>query len=165
MKRQPNKRPTPGNRTACKKATPPPLTQEILFARKLKKVAARQKTLPAKSDKQLSQSLLKSRFDYEERMFCLTETLQKAAAAVQEMGSIYAILRERRRTNGGEDSAPWFLAEEKAHLLEVAAKFPSAAMLGNLSLAELCDVAGILPDTAATDNCPSGREANDSTTK
>ena len=32
--------PTTGNRTACKKATPPPLTQEILFARKLKKVAA-----------------------------------------------------------------------------------------------------------------------------
>jgi hypothetical protein len=85
-------------------------------------------------------------------MFCLTEALQKAAAAVQEMGSIYAILRERQSTNGGEDFVPWFLAEEKAHLLEVAAKLPNPAMLGNLSLAGFGGVAGILPDVPCTDS-------------
>ena len=53
--------PTTGNRTACNKATPPPLTQEILFARKLKKVAARRETLSTKSNKKLSYALLKTR--------------------------------------------------------------------------------------------------------
>jgi len=66
------------------------------------------------------------------------------------MGLIYALLEERQRTSGGEDSVPWFLAAEKAHLLEVAAKFPSAVMLGDLSLAGLCDVAGIVPDNPST---------------
>lgn len=138
--------PTPGNRTTRKKSTAPPLPQEALFMKTLKKSAARQKTFPTKSDKRLSYALLKNRFDYEEHMFRLTEALQKASASWQEMGSIYALLENRQRRHGTEDSAPWFTAEEKADLLEVAAKLPSAVMLGDLSLAGLCDVAGIVPD-------------------
>lgn len=143
---------TKGIRAASNKPAPPSLTQEILFAKTLRKIAARQKTFPAKSDKQLSYALLKSRFDYEEHMFCLTEALQKAAAAVQEIGVIYAILEERQRKNGGEDLAPWFPAYEKAFLLEVAGKFPSATMLGKLTFGGLCDVAGILPNAPSTDS-------------
>jgi hypothetical protein len=96
--------PTTGNRTACNKATPPPLTQEILFARKLKKIAARRETLSTKSNKKLSYALLKSRFAYEEHMFCLTGALQKAAAVLWHLASmapmVFAVHRDGKSLHG-----------------------------------------------------------------
>ena len=140
-----------GTRAASKKPTPPKLPQEIQFAKTLKKIAARQKNLPAKSDKRLLSAMLKNRFDYEWHRFCLTEALQKAAAAVQEIGSAYALLAERRRKNGEEANVHWMLPEEQKYFLAVAAKFPSPTMLGNLTTEGLWRLAGFLPDAPSTD--------------
>ena len=137
-------------RAASKKPTPPPLTQEILFAKALKKIAARQKRLPAKSDKKIMNALVVSQCDFDEAMFNLIDAVQKAAAAVQEMGSAYALLAERRRKNGEETNVPWLLPEEHKYFLEVAAKFPCPMMLENLSHSGLWHLAGFLPDAPST---------------
>jgi len=150
---------TKGTRAAHAK---PPLTQKILFERKLRKVTARQKTFSTKSDDRLSFTLLKCYFQYEEHMFHLTEALQKTAISVQEAAIACAILEKRQKEEGKHYCEPWINAPDKPYLLEVAAKFPSAMMLGDLSLAALCDVAGIVPDDAATDDRPRGGEASDS---
>ncbi len=139
-----------GTRAASKKPTTPRITQESLFAKKLNKIAARQKRLPAKSDKKIMNALVVSQCDFDEAMFNLIDAVQKTAAAVQEMGSAYALLAERGRKNGEEVIVAWMLPEEQEYFLEVAARFPCPTMLENLSHSGLWRLAGFLPDAPST---------------